>query len=192
MELQGLDYNTQRDKLKLMAYGREIQKMVDVCMALPTKAERQMCAETIVDAMKHVVSSQLSMKERIPMLWYHLAMMSDFKLDIDYPVEIVREDKMDMQPKKIPYRQDRMRMRQYGRMINGLCEKLKEMEPSEERDVLAVDTANQMYRIMQQWGMANTDKEKIVSDLARYTDGVIQLAPEAITADRKNTKKKKK
>lgn len=126
------------------------------------------------------------------MLWYHLAMMSDFKLDIDYPVEIVREDKMDMQPKKIPYRQDRMRMRQYGRMINGLCEKLKEMEPSEERDVLAVDTANQMYRIMQQWGMANTDKEKIVSDLARYTDGVIQLAPEAITADRKNTKKKKK
>lgn len=192
MELQGLDYNTQRDKLKLMAYGREIQQMVEVCMSLPTRAERQACAETIIDAMKHVVHSQLSMKERIPMLWYHLAMMSDFKLDVDYPVEIVHEDKMDVQPKKIPYKPERMHMRQYGRMIQGLCEKLKEMEPSDERNALAVDTANQMYRIMQQWGTATADKEKIVSDLARYTDGTVQMTPADITADKKNTKKRRK
>ena len=29
MDIQGLDYNTQREKLLMPEYGREIQKMVD-------------------------------------------------------------------------------------------------------------------------------------------------------------------
>ena len=83
MEIDGLDYNTQRDKLKLMAYGRDIQQMVERCTALPTKEERQKCAAAIIEVMKRVVPSQMDNKERIPALWYHLALMSDFKLDID-------------------------------------------------------------------------------------------------------------
>lgn len=47
MELEGLEYNTQREKLKLKAYGRDIQQMVDIAVALPTKEERMKCAEEI-------------------------------------------------------------------------------------------------------------------------------------------------
>ena len=48
MNINGLDYNTQRERLILPEYGREIQNMVDYCVALPTKEERQRCAATIV------------------------------------------------------------------------------------------------------------------------------------------------
>ena len=41
MEIEGLDYNTQREKLRLPEYGREIQKMVDYAVELPSKSERQ-------------------------------------------------------------------------------------------------------------------------------------------------------
>ena len=41
MNIEGLDYNTQREKLVLPEYGREIKKMVDHAMSLPTKEERQ-------------------------------------------------------------------------------------------------------------------------------------------------------
>ena len=34
MNIQGLDYNTQREKLVLPEYGREIQKMVNYCMTV--------------------------------------------------------------------------------------------------------------------------------------------------------------
>ena len=51
MNIQGLDYNTQREKLILPEYGREIQNMVDHAVSLPTKQERQLCAETIVAIM---------------------------------------------------------------------------------------------------------------------------------------------
>ena len=40
MDIKGLDYNTGRDKLLMPEYGREIQKMVDFAIDLPTKKER--------------------------------------------------------------------------------------------------------------------------------------------------------
>ena len=53
MDIKGLDYNTQREKLVLSEYGREIQKMVDVAIALPTKEERMRCALSIIRQMEN-------------------------------------------------------------------------------------------------------------------------------------------
>ena len=39
MDIKGLDYNTQREKLIMPEYGREIQKMVDHAIGLASKAE---------------------------------------------------------------------------------------------------------------------------------------------------------
>ena len=41
MNIKGLDYNTEREKLILPEYGREVQQMVDIAVNLPTKEERQ-------------------------------------------------------------------------------------------------------------------------------------------------------
>ena len=196
MEIEGLTYNTQRERLRLKAYGRDIQQMVDYCIALPTKQERQKCAASIIDAMKRVVPSQLSYKERMPALWYHLALMSDFRLDIDYPVEIVHEDKMATSPETIEYDKRRMPVRHYGRMLFDVFEMLKTMPDGEERRKLAEQTATQMYRCLEAWGMGTIDREKVVDDLARYTDGVIQMEPSQVviggsTSNTKNQKRKK-
>ena len=51
MNIEGLDYNTQRAKLILPEYGREIQQMVDHCLTLTDREERQRCAETIIAVM---------------------------------------------------------------------------------------------------------------------------------------------
>ena len=51
MNIEGLDYNTQREKLVLPEYGREIQEMVDYAQTIADKEERQRCAETIVAIM---------------------------------------------------------------------------------------------------------------------------------------------
>lgn len=184
--ITGLDYNTQREKLKLKAYGRDIQQMVERCVGLPTKEERQRCANAIIDTMKRVVPSQQSFKEREPALWYHLALMSDFKLDIDYPVEIVHEDKMATKPDPIPYMKDRMPVRHYGRLLTAILEKLETMPEGEERDELVQLAAKQMYQSLLSWGMGAADKEKVASDLARYTNGVIQILPEEMLFDMKN------
>jgi hypothetical protein len=49
------------------------------------------------------------------------------------------------------------------------------MPEGPERDELVRITANQMKRSLMQWGHGSADDEKVASDLARFTDGVIQL-----------------
>ena len=77
MNIEGLDYNTQREKIRLNQYGREIQKMVDYCVALPTKEERQECAETIIATMRRMTPSTQNNADRMQTLWDHLALMSN-------------------------------------------------------------------------------------------------------------------
>jgi hypothetical protein len=180
MNIQGLDYNTEREKMRLKAYGRDIQQMVEHAITLPTKAERQKCAEDIINTMKRVVPSQQSYKERTPMLWYHLALMSDFKLDIDYPVEFEHEDKMATPPEKIEYSKQSVPVRHYGKLLFEMFDKLKEMPEGQMRDELAKETAEQMYRSLASWGFGSVNKERVVDDLARYTDGKIQLMPDEV------------
>lgn len=184
MNIDGLDYNTQREKLRLMAYGRDVQQMVERCTALPTKAERQRCAASIIETMRRITTSQLDNKERNAVLWYHLALMSNFQLDIDYPVDIVREDKMARKPDKIAYTDKRtLRAKHYGRLLSATFEQLATMPAGTERDILAQKTASQMYRCLKAWGMGAADKEKIASDMAKYTDGKIQLDPRNLNLD---------
>ncbi len=184
MEITGLDYNTQREKLKLKAYGRNIQQMVDICCTLPTKQERQRCAESIIQVMRRVVPSQQNNKERLPVLWYHLALMSDFKLDIDYPYEFEKEDKMAQKPEKIEYADKRhMPVKHYGRLVFALLDHLKGMAPGAERDALALQTARQMQRCLATWGMGTADRKRVVADMERFTNGVIVLDASTLQPD---------
>ena len=184
MNIEGLDYNTQRERIKLNEYGREIQQMVDYCVSIPDREERQVCAEAIIDTMRKMNPSDQNINDRMQTLWDHLALMSDFKLDIDYPVEITTAEQMASKPEPVAYPNTRIPVRHYGRALFELFETLKTMEPGEERDTLVRMTANQMKRCLLLWGHGNGDDEKVADDLARFTDGVIQLDLESFRFDK--------
>lgn len=177
MNIEGLDYNTQRSQLVLPEYGREIQEMVEYCTNLPSRQERLRCAKTIVAVMGRM-HPQNRTKNRVEWerrLWDHLAILSDFKLDIDWPYDISEARSMQTKPEPMKYPTENIRVRHYGRYIFKLFDKLKTMEPGVERDNLVRLTANQMKRDLMLWSHGYTDDEKVADDLARYTDGKIQL-----------------
>lgn len=184
MNIEGLDYNTQRERIKLNEYGREIQQMVDYCVSIPDREERQVCAEAIIDTMRKMNPSDQNVNDRMQTLWDHLALMSDFKLDIDYPVEITTAEQMASKPEPVAYPNTRIPVRHYGRALFELFETLKTMEPGEERDTLVRMTANQMKRCLLLWGHGNGDDEKVADDLARFTDGIIQLDLDSFRFDK--------
>ena len=175
MNIEGLDYNTQREKLVLPEYGRDIQKMGDHAMTLPTKEERQQCAESIVAIMGRMYPQNGDRKMREQKLWDHLALMSNFQLDIDYPYDVSEAKNITTKPTPMGYPMRDIPVRHYGSMVFELFQKLKTMEPGEERDALVCLTANQMKRSLLQWSRGSADDAKVAADLAHYTDGVIQL-----------------
>ena len=198
MNIKGLDYNTHREKLLMPEYGREIQKMVDYAIGLPTKQERQNCANEIIRMMETKVPELRRNADFEQMLWDHLFMMSHKQLDIDWPFDVSEAEKINNKPNAVPLPQESIRLRHYGKLIEELFEKLKEMPAGEERDVLVCYTANQMKRNLLTWGHGSMSDEKVADDLARYTDGIIQLdlskvkLDKAAAAEEPKPKKKKK
>ncbi|MBP7767732.1 MAG: DUF4290 domain-containing protein [Prevotella sp.] len=175
MNIEGLDYNTQREKLVLSEYGREVQNMVAYAMTLETKAERQKCAEAIVLTMERMAPQVRENADYKQKLWDYLALMSDFKLDIDWPYDVPQPKAINARPARVDYPTNDIPVRHYGKIVFGLFEKLKTMEPGKERDVLTRLTANQMKRDIMQWSHGFSSEEKVADDLARFTDGKIQL-----------------
>lgn len=175
MNIEGLDYNTQREKLVLPEYGREIQSMVDHAVAIKDRAERQHCAESIIAIMDHMFPDGADAEDHHRKLWDHLAIMSGFKLDIDYPYAVKQAEDIAKRPEPMDYPKTRIPVRHYGSMMFELFDRLKNMEPGKERDELVKLTANQMRRDLAQWSHGSCDEEKVAADLTRFTDGKIHL-----------------
>lgn len=196
MNIEGLDYNTQRERLVLPEYGREIQNMVNYCLTLTDRQERQNCAESIVEIMERMIPQNHTDEDYKQKLWDHLAIMSNFQLDIDYPYDVSQAARIATKPEPMEYPEDRNPVRHYGKMLFEIFEQLKTMEPGEERDELIRITANQMKRNLVQWSHGSCDDEKVADDLARYTDGKVQLDLDHFTFDkiteRENVSNKKK
>ena len=186
MNIEGLDYNTQREKLVLPQYGREIQDMVDYAVSLPTKEERQHCAETIISIMDRMNPLSRGNVDHMDKLWDHLALMSNFKLDIDYPCDVSQALKIATKPEPMSYSTSRISVRHYGKLVFEAFDKLKTMEPGAERDAFVRSIANQMKRSLVQWGHGSSDDEKVASDLARFTNGQIQLDLDSFKFDKIN------
>ena len=149
--------------------------MVDHAIGLPTKEERQRCAETIVSIMDRMNAQNRGNYDHMEKLWDHLALMANFKLDIDYPCDVSEALKIATKPESMSYPMSNIPVRHYGQLLFEAFEELKTMEEGERRDAFVYSVANQMKRSLMQWGHGSCDDEKIVSDLARYTDGKIQL-----------------
>lgn len=195
MNIEGLDYNTQREKLIIPEYGREIQNMVDHAMSLTDKQQRQRCAESIITIMERMFPQNRENENHQQTLWNHLALMSNFQLDINWPYDPEEAKHLATKPEPLPYPMQRIPLRHYGNMIFELFDKLKTMEPGKERDELVRLTANQMRRNLSQWSHSTSNDEIVASDLARYTDGVIQLDLSTFKFDKTQAKdldKKKK
>ena len=170
-----MTYNTQREKLILPEYGRSIQEMVDICVAIEDRSQRQLCAETIIGIMATMNPEGRQQPDYEHKLWDQLAILSDYRLDIDWPFDVSEAEKILSKPQPMAHPTGGARMRHYGRLIEDLFEKLKTMPEGDERDELVRLTANQMKRNLAAWGHGSMDDEKVADDLARFTDGKIQL-----------------
>lgn len=175
MDIQGLDYNTKREQLLLPEYGREIQRMIDHAISLPDKEERLKCAKTIVKLMETKVPQIRENNGYEQTLWDHLYLMSHKQLDIDWPFDVSQAEKFLSKPEALPLPQGGIRLRHYGKLVSELLDRLKEMPEGNERDELIRLTANQMKRDLAQWGHGSTEDEKVADDMARLTNGAVQL-----------------
>lgn len=196
-----IPYNTDLKPITLPEFGRNVQGMVDYCMSLPTKEERTKCAYAVADIMANLFPELVGANRDYSQIWDQINIISRFKLDIDFPCEVVTADKMNPKPAKIPYTASAMRYRHYGKSIEKMIETVADMEDGEEKDVLISLIAHHMKKLMLIHNKEGVDDAKILKDLCEYSHGKINLDPntyllhefkEATPVNQPKGKKKKK
>jgi hypothetical protein len=175
-----MQYNTQKEKLILPEYGRNIQNMVDHCMGIENREERTKCAYTIIDVMGNMFPHLRDVNNFKHILWDHLAIMSDFQLEIDYPYEVISKEELYSVPEKIEYSRPTMKYRHYGKILERMIRIAADMEEGDKRKYLVKLLLIQMKKSYAQWNK-EVDDAKIFHDLQELSGGKIKVNEEQFT-----------
>lgn len=169
-----MEYNTRLKQLTLPEYGRNIHNMVEYCMTLESKEERTKCAYTIVNIMGNMFPHLRDVNDFKHILWDHIAIMSDFQLDIDYPYDVVKKEDLQIKPERLHYSRPDMRFKHYGKTLENMLNVIPTLETQEEKDQLIMLLAIQMKKSYLQWNK-EVDDQKIFEDLYMLSEGTIDI-----------------
>jgi len=190
-----MDYNTQRKKLPMPEYGRNIQYMVDHLFTIEDREKRNQSAQALIDVMGNLYPYLRDVAEYKHKLWDHLAIMSNFELDIDYPYEPPSPDILTEKPHRVPYNQHDISLRHYGLITKKLIEVAVDMQ-GEEQKILIEQIANQMKKLYMTWNKDSVEDEKIFLDLEEISEHKLKVPRDLKLTDAKIAppppKKKKK
>lgn len=164
-------YNTQRERLRLPEYGRHIQEMVEYLKSVEDKAERTRLAKSLVSIMANFNPGLKDNQDFKTKLWNHLAMLSGYQLDIDYPCEITSPEELSRPPSKITYPAGRVKYKHYGKNAENLVKAFADMEDNESRQVLTEMLANHMKKLYLVWNKEAVNDELIFNDMNDMAGG---------------------
>ena len=99
--------------------------------------------------------------------------MSDFKLDIDYPYEVLKPDNLYTRPKTISYKLSPIKYRHYGKLLEDMLSKYTSFpEDSQERKQLLSLLANNMKKTLYNSTKEYVEDERILKDIKEYLGDV--------------------
>lgn len=169
------DYNTSRKHLVLPEYGRNIQKMVDIIMDTKDRDERNRLAQALIGVMGNLNPHLRDIHDFKHKLWDHLAIMSEFKLDIDYPYDIPVPETFQEKPRKVAIPQSPIRYKHYGKVIEQMIGYACNMEDNDERRALISVIGNHMKKSYLTWNREAVDDQVIINDFLVLSKGRLKL-----------------
>ena len=166
-----------RTDLILPEYGRNIQQMVEYAVGIEDREERTKCAYSIINVMGNMFPYLRDVEGFKFKLWDHLAIMSRFQLDIDYPFEIVKKENVTQKPNKMDYSTKKFHYMHYGAFIENFINKASDIENEEEKNALIMVIANYMKKSLLAWNNKDIDIDdsKIFNDLRELSKGKISI-----------------
>ncbi len=170
-----MEYNTQREHLPMPEYGRSVQEMIEHAVSITDRNERQKCAETIVGIMGGMFPALKDVRDFQVTLWDHLAYMSGYRLDIDYPYPLTRLDQVKKKPDPICYSDGVVRFKHYGRIVPELIGKAVSYPEGPERDQLVRLIVMQMKKDLVLWNKEVNVDSRIQEDLASFSNGILTV-----------------
>lgn len=176
-----MNYPTLTGKLIMPEYGRNIQHMIEYALTIEDREKRTKCVQSIVNTMGNLFPYLRDVNDFKHKLWDHVAIMSEFKLDIDYPYEIVTQENLYTRPETIPYKNSKIRYMHYGRNLEEMINKIADYPEDDTKKELVKMVANQMKKCFLTWNKEVVDDKKIFDDLRELSNGKLDISEDYLT-----------
>jgi hypothetical protein len=170
-----MDYNSNRKQLILPEYGRNIQNMVNYIMTIEDRDLRNLAAQSLIDVMGNLFPYLRDVADFKHKLWDHLAIMADFKLDIDYPFDPPMPTLLAGKPNSVPYNSGDIKYKHYGRIVEMMIKRAAEFEEGPEKESIVQMIADHMKKCYLTWNKETVDDEKVMADFNELSKGKIDV-----------------
>ena len=170
MDKEGLKYNTEREKLIISEYGRNIQIMINHLLEIEDREKRTEAAHFIVSVMAQMNPQVKESNDYIHKLWDHLHIISNYKLDVDGPFDPPQKGIIVSKPEHVGYQKRDIKHGHYGYYVKELLKKIEEIEEGPKRSALLLSMANQMKRDYLNWNRETVNDLLILDDLYKLSD----------------------
>ena len=187
-----MEYNTQNEQLIFKEYGRNIQRLVKEAIEIEDRDKRNAFANAIIALMGQLHPHLRNIEEFRFKLWHQLYILSDFKLDIDGPYPKPTREEVRLKTGDMPYPQQRIKYKHYGKNIENLIKKAVQMEDGEKQLAMAKVIANYMRMVYKSRSNENINEEIIKNDLRILSDGILNIEQNDHISLPKSTRKRKK
>lgn len=179
MDTCKLLYNTERVKLYIPEYGRNVQKMVDYIKTIEDRDKRNEQARAVIKVME-ILNPAVHLQEDFEhKLWDHLFIISGFDLDVDAPYPMPAPESLNEQPRAVPIVKEPIKAVHYGRNIENVLNMIAEQEDGEIKTAMIKSTALCMRQLYLTWNKDTVSDETILQDIVRLSGGRISI-PEGL------------
>ncbi len=185
-----MDYNTQLSNLIIPEYGRNIQIMIEHCITIKNRNERNTCAKAIIQVMGQLNPHLRDISDFTHKLWDHLFIISQFKLDVDSPYPMPNRETFDTKPKSVTYPPTGIKFKHYGKMIEYIIEKAKKYPEGDEKKELTRLIANHLKKSFINWNKDSVTDDIIFKQFNILTNNEIALDETMVLAQTHELKNK--
>ena len=178
-----LDYNTEREKLAMPEYGRNVLKMVEDLKRIEDRAKRSEQARAVVRVMEILNPQVHSADNWEQKLWDHLYIMAGYDLDVDSPYPMPSPEQRKSRPEIIPLKKKPIKATHYGRNIESIIDLIASEPEGEMKTAMIRSLAMYMRQQYLIWNKDSVADTTIFSDIEKLSDYRIKV-PEGLTLSR--------
>lgn len=176
-------YNTERVRLYIPEYGRNVQKMVEYLKTIEDREKRNQQARAVIKVMEIINPAVKLQEDYEHKLWDHLHIISDFSLDVDSPYPVPALESLNEKPMMIPIEKRPVKASHYGRNIENIIELIVSTEEGDMKTAMIRSLAVYMRQQYLIWNKDTVADETIFQDIEKLSDYRIKV-PEGLELGR--------
>jgi hypothetical protein len=173
-----MEYNTNRKRLEMPEYGRNVQKMINYAISIEDKERRLKIAHVIVNIMAQMHPKMREAADYKQKLWDHLYIISDWNIAVEGPYPEPSKDILVSKPNQVPYSAGPIKFKPYGKNIENIIDKAIAHEEGPEKDAFMRAIANQLKKSYLNWNRDSVNDDLIFQHFTDLSDGKLVIEGE--------------